>query len=105
AGVDFKTFFGKDFQRPKRTARDRKTWRSIGRDRGAADFLQHVARTTQVRAKLDGRLLIHQFMPETVRADFMTGPLNLAHQLWMALGQPAQDEKCCADFTPRKQVE
>src|SRR5207249_556555 len=71
----------------------------------ADDVFEDRTALTQVGTELIGRHAVNEAVPVAVRADLMTGGVDLADQTGEVLGDPAEDEEGGVDLTAGQQLQ
>src|SRR5262245_58411241 len=97
AGVDSKTLFREDIQRPHRPGGNRKARGPIAGDGVSSDLLKDLSRSHEVLTELGRRLLVDQAVPIAVRCNLVTATLNLADEVRLVFGDPAEDKEGSLD--------
>src|SRR6267142_1444894 len=98
ARIVLEPFLAEDVERPERTAGDRVSRRAVSHDRLLAQILQQRLRLMRLAAEFRRRLCVDQPVAHSVRCDFVTSRSELAHDLRVFAGHPAEHEECRTNF-------
>src|SRR5678815_1907233 len=95
-----KAAFGQNLECPQGAPCDRITGRAIGPRRNTASVFNGANRAQCVLAKLGGRQVVNQAVPEAVAGDLVTPGRNFPNQRRLALRYPTQYEEGPLDTVP-----